>query len=195
MKNRDDSEAPNQDLLEKIKAGDEAPLRELYRDHRDEFINWAAQQFNAEAQDAAEIFQRAIIIFFNNVSNGKLSRLDASPKTYLFAVGKNLLKKNYQQKNRIELSGDLYSHSTDHLDFTLFQEMDLNHLQKTLQKLLNQLSETCRKIINLYYYLDYSLDAIRESLNYSSVETAKSMKYKCMQQLRELGGEKLSQLL
>ncbi|NJO87114.1 MAG: sigma-70 family RNA polymerase sigma factor [Lewinella sp.] len=56
----------------------------MYRQHRTAFVRYASQQLGSEEDDAADCFQEAVIVFYKNVSGGRLEALSCSIRTYLF---------------------------------------------------------------------------------------------------------------
>ncbi|MEJ0029129.1 MAG: hypothetical protein WDO15_01590 [Bacteroidota bacterium] len=84
------------DELELVRSGDNTVLKDLYRKHRSPFLQWAKRKY-AEA-DAADIYQQAFTIFYFNVKDGKFKGMTSSIKTYIFAIGKNLLNKFVQER-------------------------------------------------------------------------------------------------
>ena len=50
----------------------------------------------------------------------------------------------------------------------------------------NKLGEACRKLLEGFYMHGASMKSLAEDLGYSSTESAKAQKYKCLQQVRKL---------
>ena len=81
-------------LLELIKKGDPKTLKKLYDENRKPFIGWANQFYQADEEDAIEIFQKAFTIFYFNVKDAKLVELTSSVKTYLYSMMQLLVPKS-----------------------------------------------------------------------------------------------------
>tara|TARA_R110001592_G_scaffold110188_2_gene306296 strand:+ start:770 stop:1000 length:231 start_codon:yes stop_codon:yes gene_type:complete len=62
--------SPLQNIIQQIKHGDESPLIDLYRLHRNEFISWSCKEFRANEEQAKDAFQEAILDFHQNVVSG-----------------------------------------------------------------------------------------------------------------------------
>ena len=184
------SEQPDP-LIANILRGDEETLKAIYRDFRDDFLHWAQRTFNTGEDDAADTFQDAVIILYRNVASGRLTHLSSSLKSYLFGIGKNLLKKKQSLKGRITFVENIDDAMTGAFDLTILQGDDLNHRQQLMRKALGMLTDVCREIIFLFYYKRYSMEAIKEKMGYNSEEVARSRKKKCMTLLTGIVKEKL----
>jgi RNA polymerase sigma factor (sigma-70 family) len=57
---------------------------------------------------------------------------------------------------------------------------------KVLEKVLNQVTERCKKIFELFYFKKESMTEIAKKLEFSSVNSAKTQKYKCMEKAIKL---------
>ena len=62
------------------------------------------------------------------------------------------------------------------------KEMDLNLAEQCLEKL----GDPCKSMLELYYYNKMSMEEITITLNYKNANTAKNLKYKCMNRLKRL---------
>ena len=80
------------DLLARIKEGEPSFMRELYEDKRTNFIKWILWQYSCSEEDAKDAYQRAFSILYFNVKNDKLIELNSSLDTYLYAIGKNVIR-------------------------------------------------------------------------------------------------------
>jgi len=81
-----------------IKAKDSRILKWLYDNHRTTFVSWALRNFSISEEEAVDTFQESVIVLYQNVMEGKLTKLNCAVKTYLFSVGKNILLKKHRSK-------------------------------------------------------------------------------------------------
>ena len=93
---------PISNELDSFKNGGQAYLKVFYNKYRDEFTHWAIKHYSIDDDIAAETYQQTMITLYYNVQENKLTTLKSSLKTYLFAIGKNLLREHYKSANRIE---------------------------------------------------------------------------------------------
>ncbi|MEQ9441435.1 MAG: RNA polymerase sigma factor [Cyclobacteriaceae bacterium] len=172
------------DIIQRIRDGDQLVTARAYQQYRKEFIRWMRKKYHCSEDDAREYYQLAFFTFYNQILSGKLTHITASAKTYLFGIGKN---KFYQQQR-----------SDIRFDYTMNEEKVKNHEEETHQKkeqesrflrveaALNKLGEPCRKILMMVYYENRSMEYITQKLGYKNAATTKNQKYKCMNRLRNM---------
>jgi RNA polymerase sigma factor (sigma-70 family) len=173
------------DLLNLVRSGDPSGLSFVYEKYRREFINWVRKFGRCDADDASEFYQATILIFYENVSNGKLSELQSSLKTYLFGIGKNLVMQEYRknvrrEKVRAEYLIELHVRSTT--QELQQEEMDLALVHRCFERI----GDPCNTLLSLFYFHQKSMEEITDELGYKNTDTAKNQKYKCMERLRKL---------
>lgn len=171
-------------IIDKIKAGDQSELAQVYKTYKSEFIAWITSRYQCSRDEARELYQVCIVILHDNIVKGKLSELKSSLKTYLFAIGKNkfleLKKSESKFTNDVESSGievdTVASWEKEE------QEMKLERVESGLE----MLGDPCKTILELFYYHDMTMDDIAEHLAYKNRDTAKNLKYKCLNRLRKI---------
>ncbi len=173
------------DILQIIKSGDRSYLKDLYQKHRKEFGQWAIKHYQVDDETAGEVYQQTFIAFYYNIIEGKLTQMKSTTKTYLFAIGKNLLREHFK-------TGKRFTGSTDddfefkEADNSIHEKYEQSELQETLQELLKKIGEPCKTVIELFYYHHYSMDSIASHLNYKTEQIAAKRKFICLKQLRTM---------
>ncbi|MBL7827264.1 MAG: sigma-70 family RNA polymerase sigma factor [Saprospiraceae bacterium] len=172
-------------LLEKLRLGDEGALRQAYLEHRSAFLRWATAITNAQEQDLLDFYQETLIIFYQNLSMGKIQHLDRGVAPYLFGIGKKLLLNRWLRVTR-EIS-------LDPTDVLFLQQIDIpsndtidEEWKITFKKAMALLNENCRRILEWFYYHDCSIEVICERMGYSSEEVTRVTKMRCLKKLREI---------
>lgn len=177
------------DILEQIKVGDERFLESLYNQHRGKFIVWFQKNRNIEKDEAAEVYQRAFTIFYFNVKNGKVKTLSSEIGTYLFGIGKNLVRELSRNQKRTVSLEELADHADGESESQTKHEA--SHQKMLIDQTLQKVGEPCRSVLLLYYFNNYSYDAIATSLGYKDGMVVKKKKCLCLQKIREqLANEK-----
>ncbi len=171
----------DQEIIHKLKSGDEEVLTEIYQKYREEFFSWVIGYYRCDVEEAKDHYQFAILKLYENVMSGKLTELTSSIKTYLFAIGKNKVFESNKTANRFV--GETYEMEMG--------ETPTDHSEKeskliTIEKCLETLGEPCNSLLKQYYYHQKSMDQIADLFNYSNRDTAKNLKFKCLQRLRKL---------
>ena len=170
-------------IIQDIRSGNKKLLGELYSANIADFIAFA-KKYHTDIDLIRDIYQDAVIVLYENILNGKLTKMQSSIKTYLFAIGKyKLIKELREAENSpiIELNEKLLLNEMEPL-----QENDVNEQVLQLRKGYNQLGGKCKEVLRLFYYEGKKLDEIQVHLNYDSKDTVKSQKSRCLRQLKNL---------
>lgn len=135
------------------------------------------KQHNGQPEDAQDLLQEAIIIFYEKVMQEQF-KLTSSITTYLMGICKNLWRQELEKQRRKNASPE----DIDLVDDpayaeTLFPGLELTHY-------VAQLGNKCRDILVSFYYLGQSISAIAEQNNYRTVRSATVQKFKCLERLR-----------
>ncbi len=157
-------------------------LKCMYRNHYSLIAHFIKKNKGTE-DDAADIFQDAIIVFYRKVRLGELE-LSCTIQTYLFSICRNIwLYRLRSKKNHIELDIDVESILVDIDGLDILLE---NEYKELVSQLMEQLSEGCRTILKLYYFDRLRMKEIALRLGLKSEQAAKNKKAACMKKLRSL---------
>lgn len=176
-------------VIDRIRSGDTKMLSKVYEDYREEFFLWLTRYFNCSSDEAKDVYQNAILVFYENIMMGKLTEMTSTVKTYLFAVGK--YKMMEQKKQSYKFSGE------EQIPHLQPEEAGLEDLQKgekylkMVEKCLHLLGDPCRTLLELYYYQRLSMAEITISMDYKNADTTKNLKYKCIQRLKKMFDEEM----
>lgn len=172
-------------IIERISSGDIVDLAHIYKFYRVEFISWIIKTYSCTPDEAKDIYQFSILVFYENIKNGRLRQLKSSIKTYLFAIGKNKVMEEKRARNKFIYQEDNTNTIKD--DPIATEEMDERHENqlKTVEKCLKILGEPCKSILEQYYYHKKSMEEITSTLDYKNADTVKNLKYKCINRLRK----------
>lgn len=178
-------------LFKGIRGGKHQLIDELYVRHREAFITYAQRQLYATEADAADCFQDAVIAFYKNVVNGRLVEMTCAIRTYLFAIGKRLVYRRNQQRQRetpadpMEATG-IGNDPGDELDMSLLNRFEDDHRKALLAGALVQLGGTCQQLLTLFYYHRYPIESIQNTLDFSSPGATRIKKMRCLDQLKKI---------
>lgn len=173
---------------------DERLIESMYRDLKPKFQNWLKGRYRISAsEELSEIYQRSFTILYFNVKKGKLNQLEASVETYLFGIGKMVVKEWWREKSKMV---DKEAETTTDLEavdlfYDTFSKDEVNsELKQKLQRALHNLGEPCKSIITLFYWDRNSMEAIAVKMGYKNEQGAKKKKYLCLKKLTELMHDK-----
>ncbi|MFL5729661.1 MAG: RNA polymerase sigma factor [Cytophagaceae bacterium] len=135
-------------------------------------------------EDGNDIFQDAVIIFFNQVKMNKYkNELDVDG--FLFTVARNLWIDKVRREKKIQVK-DLsqetgYAEEGDHLQDLIGREKSA-----AMRKVFEKLDEKCQKILRFAIDERLSMKEISAKMGYSNENVAKSNHYRCKQYLSKL---------
>ncbi|MFK8105267.1 MAG: RNA polymerase sigma factor [Saprospiraceae bacterium] len=177
----------DEDILIALQASDaketDAALRHLYAMQYPVIASFIKRNSGSE-EDAADVFQDAITVFYHKIRSGEL-QLNCAIQTYLYAVAKNLwfYKLRKQQKMvTIEPSAT---------EIVNIEESSLAILIKTEEKevvtsMMKQIGVSCQKILKLYYFDRLRMKEIAARMALANEQVAKNKKSGCLKKLKKL---------
>ncbi len=162
-------------IMEKIKQSDESALDYLYKKNY-KMMTRIVTNNNGTEDEAKDIFQDAIIIFWQKVRSDDF-QLTSKISTFLYSVCQNLWRKELERKSK---------QTNEIADIKEYSDFDRQERENILHSCMNELGETCRKVLMYYYFDNFSMQEIAEKLGFANADTAKTKKYKCKKELDDL---------
>ena len=175
----------DQDIIKHIRKGQrEKAIQELYKEFPKIKINILSS--GGDEMIAREIFHDSLILIIEKVNKPDFE-LTAKLSTFLYGINRFLWKNELRKRRRsLELEWkDTLILTADDIGYNEEKEEKI----KILEKVLNQVTEKCKKIFELFYFKKESMAAIASKLNFSSINSAKTQKYKCMEKAMQLAKE------
>jgi DNA-directed RNA polymerase specialized sigma24 family protein len=127
--------------------------------------------------DARDVFQDALVIYYEKVTAGKLE-LQKTESAYLLGIAKHLWFKKFSD-GRYDISLD---------EFEGFDLPDEAEPQPVAEKLLHYLEtagKKCMDILSAFYYDKLPMKQIAGLFGYSGEHSVTVQKYKCLEKVRE----------
>ena len=174
-------------LLEKMRKGDEAAFKQVYDENRVKFLHFA-RKYGLEEDKSVDVYQDAYIVFYQNITSGKLAVLTSTLSTYLFGIGKFMVMKRLEKNKRTVHSEKILSVAGKNdvsLEGLLLEEEALTREQQLLKQHFAGLGEQCQKLLTLFYYRGLSIKEIIKAGGYSNENVVKSAKSRCLKTLKE----------
>ena len=131
------------------------------------------------AADAEDVFQEALIILCRKIRDTGFV-LNAQLSTYLFSVCRFLWKDELRKK-RNHVVHDFETGLNNLEELQLADRTEEEARIKLAEKMINELGERCREVLLLFYNGGLKLKDIAAKMGYSSENTAKNQKYKCLE--------------
>lgn len=176
----------DQETFEAFQEGNWEALSKLYGKYRKEFLFWAFKWCDIEEEELKHIYQSALVIFYEKINTGSLKELRSSIKTYIFSICKILIKKHYSKTIRIQNYGNIDETLVRDWDLNIIDKMEEDYNKYIIQKALNKLDERVRQIFILFYYHNYSIEAIRIKLGYVSNGVVRTTKTRAIKKLEKI---------
>jgi len=173
----------DKEIIKAIRKGkNEKPIRQLYK----EFPKVRALILKSGGTEimAEELFNDSLVLLIEKVQNPKFE-LTSKMTTYLYGVNRFLMKNELRKQNKhnydLEWSDTLILSEED-LGYDFEKEEKLSYLEK----ILDTISEKCKQILRLFYYQKETMESIAKQLEFSSVNSAKTQKYKCIEKASKI---------
>ena len=138
--------------------------------------------YGGSQQDAEDVFQETVVAFIEIVKKGKF-RMEASVKTFLVSVARNIWMNECKRKERAGFREKQFENGREQKESAISDQMVDVEKKRQLRELVYRLGEPCRKILLLFYYEDLSMKEIVGHLPYENEQVVRNKKYKCLQQL------------
>jgi len=171
----------DEEILQQIRSGkNDNALGSLYR-HLPA-ISRMIRDNGGTRQQAEDIFQESLIIFCRKAQD-KTFTLSAGIYPYLYSVCRFLLKDELRKQQRSN-SGACVAEPEDTVDYAVIATIEEEARYRLAEKIVTELGDRCRELLLLFYNGNMRLKEIAERMGYSSEQTAKNQKYKCLEGAR-----------
>ncbi len=156
-------------------------LKSLYREHY-RVISIFVKKNKGTADDAADIFQDAIFIFYEKVRFKKLE-LSCSIGTYLYSVCRYLWLNRLRSRKEV---ADIDDQGTISIPPETLSILDTSERNQTLAKLVEHLGKGCKRVLYYFYFDRLKMAEIAIRMGLSSEQAAKNKKADCIKRLKKM---------
>jgi len=186
------SEKPSADLLlVALREGDMSVLDNIYDRYRDDFLRWGTSRFrNARRDDLLDAWQDAVIMFYEQVRDGKLTQLTCEIKTFLFLIASRRLMKTLKKSERIDLVEEFHVNVRIIESINGFEEDEDETKRQILQEAVQALPEQSKQTLTLRYVDGKSVSEIKKLMNYASENVVSATLSRTLKKLKETIQEK-----
>ncbi len=153
----------------------------LYKTHFAMMVKMIRSRGGTE-EEAKDIFQEAIIDFYENIKKGRYQEL-AKISTYLYSLCKNKWI-NYYKRQSKTLGMDKMPHQTE--ENLAFDGTESVAKSEFVKELMSKLGEDCRHILVLSIFKGYSMKDIVKEKGYKNEQVARNKKSKCLKYLKQI---------
>lgn len=177
------------DLIRSLLEGGEKVLETLYDLHREAFYRWAGKRFDCSQSALEDAWQDAMLVFYDQVRSGRLTALNCSVKTYLFAVGFRVLSASERKQKRFSPKDEI-DEALQSRAFVFEWEDPWLEERETLLAAMDELSPHYRQLLKLRYYEGKSLQEVQAELGYNSLNSLSASISRCLKGLKAIISKK-----
>ncbi len=163
----------------------DAAIRFLYKEYYGLLENYIINN-NGSKDDAADIIQETVLAFIEIVETDKY-RGDASIKSFLYAITRNLWLAEMRKRNSAENRNRIFETTKEVTEQSIVQHLAQRENFSMIQQLFDKLGTKCKQILMLAYYENFSMsDIVQQMPDYQNEQVLRNKKYKCMKQLADM---------
>lgn len=164
------------------------PVRYLY----DHYFADAATEIKMKGgteEDAADIFQEAVLILIEKVKTGKF-RGESSIKTFFVGIARNLWLFEKRTRER-RLSRELHYSISEDTPITI-EDLEIGERvfsksnTDAIQTMFRHVGEICSKILIGFYYENSSMKTLLQRFHFDNEQVLRNRKARCMKKLKKL---------
>jgi RNA polymerase sigma factor (sigma-70 family) len=176
----------DEDIVAHLRAGEEHYLNKVYDKCKNNAIGFLRQN-GADIDTAEDIFQDAVIVFYENIRNNSFEQKSAI-QTYLNSVCRFRWLNTIRDKKEFIANTDFNFDENIRDSFEEYEPAKEERISKIEIELINLKAKggKCYDILYAYFYENKSMKNIAEQFEYTNDDNAKSQKAKCQKQLKEM---------
>ena len=167
-------------LVQALHSDFEQGVIKVYQSLKPGFLG-IANKISQDSELISQSYHDAVIAFIEIWNKGKYDPEKGQLNTLIYTIGKNQLLKKLKKKPEQTLELEQVFGLACEL-----REYKNSELQTALSRALLELGEKCQEVIKLFYYYNYSNEAIMHRMNYENENTVKAHKSRCLRKLKEL---------
>ena len=135
-----------------------------------------------------EIFNDSLVLLIEKVSSPSFVST-SKLTTFLTGINRFLLKNELRKKaNEPFISAEFQSNLFEGIP-NFEYDFEKEEKLKMVDSILDTIQEKCKKILHFFYFEKKSMDFIAKQLGFSTVQSAKTQKYKCLEKAHQLANE------
>jgi RNA polymerase sigma factor (sigma-70 family) len=176
----------NEDLIAQIKEGNERALTRVYDKCKVKALGFLRTN-GATSDKAEDIFQEAIIVFYQKAREGKFE-LTSSIQTYVNSICRNMFLKYIRSKKELVYDKDFIFDENINDDFDIYDDEKEVRISKIEAGLLKMKKEggRCFEILHAFFYENKSMNDITIQFNYTNAVNTRNQKARCQARLKKM---------
>ncbi|MDF2447596.1 MAG: polymerase, sigma-24 subunit, subfamily [Bacteroidota bacterium] len=171
----------DQEIIEAIRSNkNDKAFAALYKNFPS--IRKMIRANNGLKEDAEDVFQESLIILCSKIHEGDFI-LTSKLGTFLYSVSRYLWMDELKRRGRRnEIVSDLNAFNYPSVDEMSMEE---EYKARMAEKTIDALGERCKELLVLFYSGTLKLRDIAVKMGYTSENSAKNQKYKCLEMAKK----------
>lgn len=153
------------EVLTSLRIGNQSFLITFYEENRDLFARWARRQHQLEAAPAHELLRTVLVEFYDQVSDGRLTKLPPDLRAYVYGMADEQVRA---------------ARTTEVLPVA-----EASRRQRLLG-LFRQLGLDSQKMLMYFYFRGYNFEKVAGKMGFANANVARMQKATCLRKLYEL---------
>ena len=174
-------------IRQQVERGDLRVIDHIYETYRPEFLSWAHHRYTTiNHDDLLDTWQDTIVMFYEQVRDGKLKELTCELKTFLFMIGHRRIMNFFRKAGRIDYveEVDVKNNMAESINIPEY-ELNYEDGNTFLQSAIDELPEQTRQILSLRYVQGKTIEEIMQIMNYSSANVVSATLSRALKKLKE----------
>lgn len=174
----------DKEIISSIKEGkNQLALNSLYKRTLPK-VKTLIRKMNGNEQDALDIFQEAIIIFYREVKLDKMKE-ETNIDGFIYTVSRNLFLNKLRSSNRMD-SFDYSEAAYFTEDPAIERHLEMKDSENEIMSLLDNLGDVCKKLLKAIVFDELDYKEVAAKLGLASGDVAKTQKNRCKKKLENL---------
>jgi RNA polymerase sigma factor (sigma-70 family) len=175
-------------LIKELQAGNASAYQFLYTNYYPS-IAYFIKQNKGNTSDAEDIFQEAVIILHQKLLNPQF-HLNATLKTYLYGIAKNLWLKKLRDNKLITTQDEEQLMRLQDQGQEGFSEQSGESIQEEqVHAWLAKITGHCQHVLKSIYFEEEPFNHLMASMGWKNKHTAINQKYKCIKQIKKVSAK------
>ncbi len=166
---------------------------------RQAVLQYARNHYGTSGLSPEDLTQETIMTTFDNIREGRLTRLTSNLKTYAIGILKRKVKESLRGQAKLATvstpSGQSSDDLLDPVDIGIAQEAidrwqskdndeERDELQQAVYNIVDNMQEPCKTILWSFYWENNSMREIADTLHYNNARVATTQKSRCMTKVK-----------
>ncbi len=174
----------DQQIIYAIREGkNQLVLNSLYKRTLPKIKN-LIRKMNGSEQDALDIFQEAVIVFYREVKLNRM-REDTNIDGFIYTVSRNLYLNKLRMSNRhdsFEYSeAAIYAESP-----SVEKHLEMKDSENEIMTMLGNLGDKCKELLMALVFDDLDYQEVALKLGFASGDVVKTQKHRCKKKLEKM---------